>query len=84
MKFDDLSPDGQVALAAWAVLLISEPPRELELAGLPCGLTRALGDICKTVGLRGRSQHNNQRRHDVNPRNIRKKLRPAKRKATAK
>lgn len=91
MRFEDLTHDGQVALAAWALLLKSEPPEELEAAGVPRGINRALGDICVTVGLRSRrKQHNNQRRADVNPGSIRKlkftpgnqRRRPTKRKAT--
>jgi hypothetical protein len=77
-----MSTERKVALAAWAVLAKSFPLEPDEVSGVPCELQLALGDICTTVGLRSRKQHNNQRRNDGNPRtvDIRKKLRPAKRK----
>jgi hypothetical protein len=58
VQFTDLSPDGQVALAAWAVLTKSVPLEAGELTGFPCGFNRAVGDICKTVGLRSRKARN--------------------------
>jgi hypothetical protein len=84
VRFSELSPEGQVALAAWAVLVKSFPLEPGEVAGVPCGLNRALGDICTTVGLRTRRRHNNQRRHDYPGIDVCKKLRPAKRKVTKK
>lgn len=56
-RFEQLSREGQLFLAAWAVLLKSEPqPR---LTDLPAPLyCRAVGDIAATVGLRVRKRCN--------------------------
>jgi len=70
MEFSMLSHDGQVALAAWAVLLAAEPLVEGEVIGLPPIYNRAVGAIASTVGLRTRKRHNNTRRYD------RKRVRP--------
>lgn len=58
-RFVDLSHTGQVALAAWAVLLKSDPPEDgTRIAVPPRRFARAAGDISATVGLRSRKQEN--------------------------
>ena len=85
IKFRQLSHDGQVALAAWAVLAVSEPivDYELSVRDLPAKYNCAIGDICKQVGLRGRRRHNNERSHHsagagkyVLPKRDKKRFRP--------
>lgn len=64
-RFADLSHAGQVALAAWAVLLKSELPQDGERIHVPPRrYGRAAGDIAVTVGLRSRKRHNNSRPND--------------------
>lgn len=94
MQFDDLTPGGRVALAAWAVLaksFASDADELVEfLSEFPTEYVPAAGDICKAAGMRQRRMHNNMRRTDVTPQSIRNKKftpgnqrrRPAKRKAT--
>ena len=62
-RFTDLPHGQQVALAAYAALVASEPliPGEV---GLHVKYSRAMGDIASTVGLRGRKRMNQEDRHD--------------------
>ena len=58
-RFAGLSHDSQVALAAWAVLLKSDPPTVGDRLTLPpTRYGRAVGDIAVTVGLRSRKRMN--------------------------
>lgn len=90
MRFDDLTPHGQMLLAAWAVLTKSLIDDLDEVISFP-GSIRLLGDTCRVAGMRSRKQHNNMRRNDLgDARSIRRKKftpvknrRPAKRKVSA-
>lgn len=45
-------------MAGWAVLALAFPPTRREVAEIHPLYGRALGSICKTVGLRGRRASN--------------------------
>lgn len=80
MQLNELTSDGQAALVAWAVLAKAcgmtgeDLTRDEVDVFVEFGLNRALGDVCKSVGIRGHRPHNNMRRSENNPRDIRKKM----------
>lgn len=85
MQLNELTPGSQAGLVAWAVLAKAVGMTADDLTAdeakifAEFGLNRALGDVCMTVGIRGRRPRNHMRRSDGNPRNIRlKKFTPLK------
>lgn len=70
-RFEDLSHDGQVALALWALFVKAEPADRMPLPD-PV-YARAVGDIATTIGLRSRKARNYEDIHRKRRKNRTKK-----------